>query len=61
MIEVSGGTADITMTLEETSDVSDWSNATTSEKTFEVSAPAGTSFYRFKMADQQSQAYLYTS
>jgi hypothetical protein len=51
MIEVSGGTADITMTLEETSDVSDWSNATTSEKTFEVSAPAGTSFYRFKMAD----------
>jgi len=51
MIEVSGGTADITMTLEETSDVSDWSNATTSQKTFEVSAPAGTSFYRFKMAD----------
>ena len=52
MIEVSGGTADITMTLEETSDVSDWSNPTTSQKTFEVTAPAGTSFYRFKMADQ---------
>jgi hypothetical protein len=51
MIEVSGGTADITMTLEETSDVSDWSNPTTSQKTFEVTAPAGTSFYRFKMAD----------
>jgi NADPH-dependent ferric siderophore reductase len=51
MIEVSGGTADITMTLEETSDVSDWSNSTTSQKTFEVTAPAGTSFYRFKMAD----------
>jgi hypothetical protein len=51
MIEVSGGKADITMTLEETSDLSDWSNATTSEETIQVDAPAGTRFYRFKMAE----------
>jgi len=46
-IDVSDGTASITLTLEETSAVGDWSNPTTTEKTFEVSAPAGTSFYRF--------------
>ena len=51
MIEVSEGKADITMTLEETSNLSDWSNADTSEKTIEVDAPAGTRFYRFKMTD----------
>jgi hypothetical protein len=51
MIEVSSGKADITITLEEASDLSDWSNATTSEKTIEVDAPPGTRFYRFKMAD----------
>jgi len=51
MIEVSEGKADITMTLEETSDLNDWSNATTSEKTIEVDAPAGTRFYRFKMTE----------
>ena len=51
MIEVSGGKADITMTLEETSDLSDWTNATTSEKTIEVDASSGTRFYRFKMTE----------
>ena len=51
MIEVSDKKADITMTLEETSDLSDWSSATTSEKTIEVDAPAGTRFYRFKMTE----------
>jgi hypothetical protein len=51
MIEVSGGKADITMTLEETSDLNDWSNADTSEKTIEVDAQPGTRFYRFKMMD----------
>jgi hypothetical protein len=51
MIEVSGGKADITMTLEETSDLTDWTNATTIEMTIEVDAPAGTRFYRFKMAE----------
>jgi hypothetical protein len=39
------------MTLEETSNLADWSNATTSEKTIEVDAPAGTRFYRFKITE----------
>ena len=51
MIEVSGAKADITMTLEETSDLTDWTNATTSEKTIEVNAPTGTRFFRFKMTE----------
>ena len=51
MIEVSGAKADITMTLEETSDLNDWSSAETSDKTIQVDAPAGIRFYRFKMAD----------
>ena len=51
MIEVSEGRANITMTLEETSDLTDWTNATTSEKTIEVDAPSGTRFYRFKMTE----------
>ena len=51
MIEVSEGKADITMTLEETSNLTDWSNADTSEKTIEVDAPPGTRFYRFKMTE----------
>ena len=51
MIEVSGGKADITMTLEETSDLTDWTNATKIEMTIEVDAPAGTRFYRFKMTE----------
>ena len=50
-IDVSDGVASITLTLEETSAVSDWSSATTSEQTFQVNAPAGTSFYRFKIED----------
>ena len=50
-IDVVGGKANITLTLEETSAVSDWSSASTSEQTFEVDAPAGTTFYRFKIAD----------
>jgi len=51
MIEVSDGKADITMTLEETSDLTDWSNANTSEKTIEVDATTGIRFYRFKMTE----------
>lgn len=51
MVEVSQGKAYIAMTLEETSDLSDWSSATTSEKTIEVDAPAGTRFFRFKMTE----------
>ena len=51
IIEVSNGKADIIMTLEETSNLSDWSNAGTSEQTIEVDAPSGIRFYRFKMSE----------
>jgi hypothetical protein len=51
MIEVSECKANITMTLEETSDLSDWSNATTSETIIQVDAPAGARFYRLKLAE----------
>ena len=39
--------ADITLRVEQTSDVSDWSSATTSDHTIQLSAPSGASFYRF--------------
>ena len=51
MIEVLQGQAIITMTLEETDDLNDWSSATTSQKTIQADAPEGTRFYRFKMAE----------
>ena len=52
-IDISGsGEAVITMTLEETADIDDWSNPTTSQKTFELGAPSGKNFYRFKLTDQ---------
>ena len=51
MIEVSDGKADITLSLEETSDLNDWSSPTTSEKTIQADAPSGTRFYRFKMTE----------
>ena len=51
MIEVSQGKADITMTLEETSDLSNWSSGATSNKTIQVDAQSGTRFYRFKMTE----------
>jgi hypothetical protein len=51
MIEVSGGNASITMVLEETSNLNDWSNPTVTEQSFDVNAPEGIRFYRFKMAD----------
>ncbi|MGC6606015.1 MAG: hypothetical protein ACON5O_04590, partial [Lentimonas sp.] len=51
MIEVSQGKAEITMTLEETTDINDWSDATTTEKTIEVDAPGSARFYRFKVAE----------
>ena len=43
--------ANITLKVEQTSDVSDWSNAATSDHTIQLNAPDGASFYRFKMAD----------
>ena len=51
IIEISDGHAEIKMTLEHTDDINDWSDATTSEKTFEVQVPDGTRFYRFKMTE----------
>ena len=51
MIEVSESKADITMTLEETSHLVDWSNADTSEKTIEVDAPARVRFNRLNMVE----------
>ena len=53
IIEVSSGQADIKLTLEETSDLNDWSSATTSEKTFQIDAPPGTRYYRFKLDDYE--------
>lgn len=43
--------ADITLTIEETSDVSDWSSPTTSDYTIRLNAPAGASFYRFTIPE----------
>ncbi len=50
-IDVSGGKARITMTLEETSDLSDWSTPTKTDHTIEIDAPAQARFYRFKMQE----------
>jgi 2-methylaconitate cis-trans-isomerase PrpF len=43
--------ANITLTVEQTSDVSDWSSAATSDHTIQLNAPDGASFYRFKMTE----------
>ena len=51
MIEVTDGQADITMILEETDEIDDWSNAASSQKTIQVDAPTNTRFYRFKMTN----------
>jgi hypothetical protein len=50
-IDVSDGVASITLTLEETSDLGDWSSPTTTDHNIQLSAPAGSNFYRFKIAD----------
>jgi hypothetical protein len=47
VIDVANDLADITLRVEQTSDVSDWSSATTSDHTIQLSAPPGASFYRF--------------
>jgi len=51
VIDVANNLADITLRVEQTSDVSDWSNATTSDHTIQLSAPAGASFYRFTIPE----------
>jgi hypothetical protein len=51
MVEIAGGKANIRMTLEETDDIADWSNPSTTNATIQVDLPAGTRFYRFKMRE----------
>ena len=51
VIDVANDVATITLTVEQTSDVSDWSSATTSDYDIELSAPAGASFYRFTIPE----------
>lgn len=51
MTEVSEGQANATMTLEERSNLTVWSNASTSQKSIQVDAPLGARFYRFKMTE----------
>ena len=51
VIDVANGVATITLTVEQTSDVSDWSGAETSNHDIQLSAPAGSSFYRFTIGE----------
>ncbi len=43
--------ANITLTVEQTSDVNDWSSAATSDHTIQLNAPDGASFYRFNITE----------
>ena len=52
VIDVANDVATITLTIEQTSDVSDWSSATTSNHDIDLSAPAGASFYRFNYPEE---------
>ena len=51
VIDVANDVATITLTVEQTSDASDWSNATTSDYDIQLNAPAGASFYRFTIPE----------
>ena len=51
VIDVANDVATITLRVEQTSDVSDWSSATTSDHAIDLSAPAGASFYRFTIPE----------
>ena len=51
MIDVANDVATITLTVEQTSDVSDWSSGTSSDYDIQLSAPAGASFYRFTIPE----------
>jgi hypothetical protein len=51
VIDVANDVATITLTVEQTSDVSDWSSGTTSDHDIQLSAPAGASFYRFTIPE----------
>jgi hypothetical protein len=49
MLEVPESQTDITMALERTSDLGNWSSGLASVKTIEVKSPTRVCFYRFKM------------
>ena len=51
VIDVANDVATITLTVDQTSDASDWSSATTSDHAIDLSAPAGASFYRFSIPE----------
>ena len=51
VIDVADDVATITLTVEQTSDVSDWSSGTSSDHDIELGAPAGASFYRFTLPE----------
>jgi hypothetical protein len=51
VIDVANDVATITLTVEQTDNVGDWSSATTSDYDIELGAPAGASFYRFTIPE----------
>jgi hypothetical protein len=51
VIDVANDVATITLTVEQTSDVNDWSSGTSSDYDIQLSAPAGASFYRFTIPE----------
>jgi hypothetical protein len=51
VIDVANDVATITLTVEQTSDVNDWSTGTSSDHDIELVAPAGASFYRFTIPE----------
>ena len=53
VIDVANDVATITLTVEQTTDVSDWSNATSSDHDIQLTAPPGASFYRFNYPEEQ--------
>ncbi|MBL6828286.1 MAG: hypothetical protein ISQ74_00135 [Puniceicoccaceae bacterium] len=52
VIDVANDVATITLTVEQTTDVSDWSNATSSDHDIQLTAPPGASFYRFNYPEE---------
>ena len=53
VIDVANDVATITLTIEQTDDVSDWTGATTSNHDIDLTAPTGASFYRFNYPEEQ--------
>ena len=51
VIDVANDVATITLTVEQTTDVNDWSTGTSSDHDIQLSSPAGASFYRFTIPE----------